>query len=197
VNRLNSEAKSIEEDKHSQKDFDELHNYLKSVLSINKSLSSVFMGITLTAFVFLVSLGFPDILDLELIIGGISIKSVQFSLILLVLSFFFFLSSTLLYHISELKIYSFYLYWDSKLTLSERYKKSEKVYIRYYSCGNFFLFFAVNVLIIAVIFIFLTFSVWGIMIFIVTIITLGIAVAPTLLYFGINKVIKKRKKVKK
>ena len=46
---MNSKTDSKEKEKHTQKDFDELFEYLKGVLNINKTLSSVFMGLTLTA----------------------------------------------------------------------------------------------------------------------------------------------------
>ena len=179
--------------KHSQKDFDELFEYLKSVLNINKTLSSVFMGLTLTAFIFLISLGYPDILDLELIIGDLSIKSVSSSLSLLVLSFFFFLISTFLFHYSELNLYRFYLYWDSELTLSDRYEKSEKLYNVNYYFAKTFLIYGVVVLIIAVIFIFTIFSVGGIFMSIIIFIFLGIVIASIFLILGIKKVFTKKK----
>lgn len=185
---------SKKEKEHSQKDFDELYKYLKSVLNINKTLSSVFMGLTLTAFIFLLSLGYPDILDVVLIIGGISIKVVSSSLSILVLSFFLFLTTTILYHYCELKLHSFYLYWGSELTLSDRYEKSEKLYNVYYKKANFFLFFGVVCLIYAVIFIFLTFSAGGIFITIIILIYLGITISTIYLILRIIKVFTKKKK---
>lgn len=171
----------------SQKDFDVLFKYLKSVLSINKTLSTAFMGITLTAFIFLISLGYPDILELELIIGGISIKSVPSSLSFLVLSFFFFLTSTFLFYYSELKLQKFYLYLGSKLTLSERYEKSEKLLkVNYYFAKIFFLY-GVIVLILAVILIFFIFSPGGIFIVILTLMSL----VPVLVLIYVNIRLKK------
>ena len=194
MNAVDSKGNSKKVIEHSQKDFEKLFEYLKNVLNINKTLSSAFMGITLTAFIFLISLGYPDILGITLIIGGNSVKVVSLSLSILVLSFFFFLTSTLLFHFSELKLYSFYLYWDSKLTLSDRYEKSEKLYNVNYFYAKLFLIYGVVVLVIAVIFIFLTFSVIGIIISIIILIIIGSVIASIILYPIIKKIFTKKKK---
>ena len=185
---------SKKEDEHSKKDFEELYRYLKSVLNINKVLASAFMGITLTAFIFLISLGYPDILGITLIIGGNSVKVVSLSLSILVLSFFFFLTSTLLFHFSELKLYSFYLYWDSKLTLSDRYEKSEKLYNVNYNFINIILFSGVVFLIAAVIFIFLNFSAGGIFMTISMLIFIGALIITIYLSIRIKQRMNKKKK---
>ena len=107
MNAVDSKGNSKKVIEHSQKDFEKLFEYLKNVLNINKTLSSAFMGITLTAFIFLISLGYPDILDIVIIVEGTPIKVVLLILVLLVLSFFFFLFSTFLFHFNELKLYIF------------------------------------------------------------------------------------------
>jgi len=191
---MDSKTNSKIEIEYSQEDFDKLYKYFKSVLAINKTLSSAFMGITLTAFIFLLSLGYPDILEEELIIGAISIKIVPASLSILVLSFFFFLTATFLYHYCELKLHSFYLYWGSKLTLSDRYEKSEKLYDRYYNFAFIFLFSGVVFLIAAIIFIFLKFSMGGIFIAIIMLIYIVIVIGMIYLYLRIKKYFLKKKK---
>lgn len=191
---MDSKINSDKENNHSQKDFDKLYKYLKNVLNIYKTLSSTFMGLTLTAFIFLISLGFPDILELVLIIGGISIKSILLSSSILVLSFFLFLISTFLLHSSVLKLYKFYLYWDSKLTLSERYQKCERIRNVYYYFAKVFLYTGVIFLIIAVFFIFLTFSVGGIIITILTLTIVVYIIVLIFLYLNIKEVCTKKEK---
>ncbi len=179
------------------KDFDDLFKYLKSVLNINKTLSSAFMGITLTAFVFLISLGYPEIFEEVLIIGGISIKVVPLSLSILVMSFFSFLASTIIYHYCELNLLSLYLYWDPEFTLSNRYEKSEKLYNVYCNIANVSLFYGVVSLIAAVIFIFLYFSAPGIVLVIMLFIISVIIIGPMYLFLRIKRHFTKKKKGKK
>ena len=193
---MDSKKNSKIEDEDIQKDFDDLFKYLKSVLHINKSLSSVFMGITLTAFIFLISLGYPDILEETLIIGGNPIKVVALSLSILVLSFFFFLTSTIIYNYCELNLLSLYLYWDPEFSLSNRYKRSEKLYNRYYHIANAILLYGVISLIAAVIFIFLYFSAIGIFLAIVILIISGIILGMAYLFLRIKRYIKNKKKLK-
>lgn len=184
---MDSKINSKIEDKDFQKDFDELFKYLKSVLNINKTLSSVFMGITLTAFVFLISLGYPDMFEEVLTIGVISIKVVPLSLSILVLSFFMFLTSTIIYNNCELKLLSLYSDWEPEFTLSIRYEKSEKIYNVYYIFANIILFYGVVSLIAAVIFIFLHFSAGGIILAIIVFIALGIVIGTMYLYPRIKR----------
>lgn len=194
---MNSKINLQKEKEHSQKDFDELYKYLKSILNINKTLSNAFLGITLTAFIFLLSLGYPDILDLALIIGGISIKVVSLSLSILVLSFFFFLTSTFLLHYSELRLYRFYLHWDSELTLSNRYEKCEKIHNVYYKVASLILIYGVIFLIIAVFFIFFTFSMGGIIMVIITSLFIVFVINLIFLYLNMKEIITKKKKNQK
>jgi hypothetical protein len=161
---MDSNLNSKEEKEPSKEDFEKLYKYFKSVLKKNKTLSIAFMGITLTAFIFLLSLGYPDVLDDVLIIGGITIKVVSSSLSILVLSFFLFLLTTFLYHYCELRLDKLYLYWKPKHNLSIRYEKSEQLYDGYYKFAYFLLFSGVAFLITAVTFIFLNFSAGGIII---------------------------------
>lgn len=184
---------SKEDNKYSQEDFENFFKYLKNVLNINRTLSSVFMGITLTAFIFLVSLGFPDILELDLIIGGIPIKIISFSLSLLVQSFFFFLISTLLFYYSELKLFRCYFYPDSKLSSFERYEKSKKLHNVIYKFAKLFLFTGIIYLIISVIFIFLTFSIGGIILFILMLMILLDSIVIIVLCLIIKKRFTKKK----
>ena len=176
---------SKKETEHSQKDFDKLFKYLKSVISINKTLSNTFFGITLTAFIFLITLGYPDIID-----------AVFLSLILLILSFFFFFTSTFLFHISELKLYRYYLYLGSELTLTERYEKSEKLHKRYYNSAILLLVWGLFCLLIAVILIFSTYSAGGFIIAVIFLIILGLLMVPMFLIPGIKKIFTKKKKIK-
>lgn len=173
---------SKKEKEHTQKDFDELYEYLKSITNINKTLSNTFMGITLTAFIFLITLGYPVIIDAVLI-----------SLVLLILSFFFFFTSTFLFHISELKLFRFYLYWDSELTLAKRYDKIEKLHKVYYNSAITLLVWGVVCLLIAVIFIFSTYSAVGFILAIIFLIVLGFLTVPMFLIPGIIKILKKIK----
>lgn len=191
---MDSKINSKIEDKDLQKDFDDFYKYLKSVLNINKTLSTVFMGITLTAFVFLISLGYPDIFEDVLIIGSISIKVVPASLGILVMSFFLFLASTIIYHYCELNLLSLYLYWDPEFTLSNRYEKSEKLYNVYYLIANLGLFYGVLSLIAAVILIFLYFSAGGIFLAIIMFIIFGIVIGTMYLFFRIKRHFAKKKK---
>ncbi len=193
---MDSKINSKIEDKDFQKDFDELFKYLKSVLNINKTLSSVFMGITLTAFVFLISLGYPDMFEEVLTIGAISIKVVPLSLVILVLSFFMFLTSTIIYNSCELNLLSLYSDWEPEFPLSNRYEKSEKLYNVYYLIANVILFYGVISLIAAVIFIFLHFSVGGIILAIIVFMALGKLIGTMYLYPRIKRHFKPKKKAK-
>ena len=194
---MQSKVKSNKKDKLSQKDFKELYDYLKSVLNINKTLSSAFMGITLTAFIFLISLGYPDILDIGLLIEGTSIKTISLSLNILVLSFFFFLISTFFIYYSELKLNRFYLYWDSKLTLSDRFEKTEKLYKVQYFFVKLFFYSGVTFLIIAVFFIFFTFSTGGIIITIIILSILVFGIISIFLYLNMKEIFIKKKESQK
>lgn len=177
-----------------KKNINELYDYLKRVLSINKTLSSTFMGVTLTAFIFLISLGYPDILYEEIIIGKLTIKVVLLSLSILVLSFFFFLSSTFIYHYCQLKLNSLYLFWPSDLSLSNRFDKIEKLYLDPYKIANFVLFFGVITLISAVIFIFFYFSTGGIILSILIFSIFGTGIGVLYLIINIKRLVKNRKK---
>ena len=194
MNAVDSKGNLEKVIEHSQEDFDELFEYLKSVLNINKTISSTFMGITLTAFIFLISLGYPDILDEIFVIGFLSIKLVPFSLIYLVLSFFFCLISTFLYHFCELKLHKLYRYWPANLTLSDRYEKSEKLFKAYNNIFNVFLFYGVVFLIFAVIFIFLNFAAVGIFTTVIIFSSIGVALGTTYLYPKIKKFVNKKRK---
>ena len=150
---IDSNLNSKKEKVPSEEDFEKLYKYFKSVLKKNTTLSIAFMGITLTAFIFLISLGYPEIIDIEEIILGISIKVVSLSLSILVLSFFLFLIATFLYHYCELRLDKLHLYWKPKHKLSLRYEKSEALYDGYYKFAYFLLFSGVIFLITAVTFI--------------------------------------------
>ena len=153
----------IDQDSEKQdlkRDFDDLYQYLKNVTSIYRGLSSTFMVVSLTAFIFLISVGYPDLLDVEIIIGNSTIKVISLSLSLLVLSFFSFLISTLLYYYKSIKVNILYLYWDSKLSLTDRYEKIDKLADLF--IAGLFLLLGILTLIGAVIFIFLYFSAAGI-----------------------------------
>jgi len=143
-----------------KKDFDDLYQYLKNVTSIYRGLSSTFMVVSLTAFIFLISVGYPDLLDVEIIIGNSTIKVISGSLALLVNSFFSFLISTLIYLYKSIKINSLYLYWDSELSLSERFEKIQKLADLF--IAGLLLLWGILTLGGAVIFIFLYFSAFGI-----------------------------------
>lgn len=143
-----------------KKDFDDHYQYIKNVTSIYRGLSSTFMVVSLTAFIFLISVGYPDLLDVEIIIGNCTIKVISLSLSLLVLSFFSFLISTFLYYYKSIKVNILYLYWDSKLSLTDRYEKIDKLADLF--IAGLFLFLGILTLIGAVIFIFLYFSAAGI-----------------------------------
>jgi len=153
----------IDQDSEKQdlkRDFDDLYQYLKNVTSIYRGLSSTFMVVSLTAFIFLISVGYPDLLDVEIIIGNSTIKVISLSLSLLVLSFFSFLISTFLYYYKSIKVNILYLYWDSKLSLTDRYEKIDKLADLF--IAGLFLLLGILTLIGAVIFIFLYFSAAGI-----------------------------------
>ena len=102
--------------------------------------------------------------------------------------------STFLFHISELKLYRFYLYLGSKLTLTERYEKSEKLRKGYYNSANILLIWGVFCLLIAVILIFSTYSAIGFIIAVIFLIILGILIVPIFLIPGIMKVFTKKEK---
>lgn len=191
---MDSKTNSKIEVENLQKDFEELYEYLKSVLKINKTLSSVFMGITLTAFVFLISLRYPDMLEEVSIIGGIPIRVVGASLGILVISFFFFLTSTMIYHYCELNLNRLSLCRDPKFTLSNRYEKSEKLYKVYYKIASISLFYGVGTLITAVIFIFLYFSVGGIVLTIITFLMFWALIGVMFLYLRIKRHFTKNEK---
>ncbi len=154
-----------------KKDFDDLYQYVKNVTGIYRNLSSTFMVVSLTAFIFLISVGYPDLLDVQIIILYTAVKVISLSLALLVFSFFLFLISTFIYLYRSLKVNTLYLYWGSKLSLADRYEKIDK--LTESDSAGLFLFLGIMTLISAVIFMFLYFSAIGIVLIIIILLFYG------------------------
>jgi len=182
----------IDQDSEKQdlkRDFDERYQYLKNETSIYRGLSSTFMVVSLTAFIFLISVAYPGLLDVYIIIGNIYIKVISFSLALLVFSFFSFLFSTLIYYYKSIKTNSLYLYWDSELSFSDRYEKLGK--LADLQIAGFFLSMGIVTLGGAVVLMFLYFSAGGIIMAVIFFSVCGLL----LMIFILFKKLKKYKKI--
>jgi len=157
---MKNNNRETNKDRDQEKEFHKIYKYIVKITSSNKTLSNLLTGISLTSFVFLISFGYPEMLDEIIIIGQIQIFVLPFSLAFLALSFFMCLTSSLFFYFIEGKTNNNYYYNETE-DFSKRIEKIEK-YIGLIGFANIVLGFGVFALIYSVIVIFLYFSTGGI-----------------------------------